>query len=422
MVNVAETSNAQVALLHRISSIVSSDQDIDSILQEMVSLIMKITASDACLVYLIDHATNEIVLRASQLPHDAEIGRVRLKMGEGITGWVAAHNSVVALPKNAASDTRFKPFSSLQEDTYEAFLSVPLVDTGEIIGVINVQHKEPHQHSSDEVALVTFIGEQMGGVIARARLAERSLSAVRRMETLAAVAQAISAESYLERILQAISEMLAETLDSAVCSILLVDDEKKELTVSAARCSAPDYMHRMPIRMEGSLIEYVVRQGHPIIIPNIHNEKQYRYPELARKSGLVSLLAAPLTSQGKVIGSINIYTRDERNFSDEEVGFVKVVAGQAAIAIQNARLMSETLDMKRTLEARKMIERAKGILQHKHNLTEEEAYLRLRNESRRLRRSMRDLAEAVILADDLNRKEGAIPPKLVTVRDDADIM
>ena len=87
------------------------------------------------------------------------------------------------------------------------------------------------------------------------------------------------------------------------------------------------------------------------------------------------------------------------------MGFVKVVAGQAAIAIQNARLMSETLDMKRTLEARKLIERAKGILQYKHNLTEEEAYLRLRNESRRLRRSMRDLAEAVILADDLNRKD-----------------
>jgi len=325
----------------------------------------------------------------------------------------------VALARHASADSRFKPFSSLQEDTYEAFLSVPLVEGGEIIGVINVHHKEPHQHGSDEVALVTFIGEQMGGLIARARLEERSQSAVRRMETLAAVAQAISAESYLERILQAISEMLAETLESAVCSILLVDDEKKELTVSAARCSAPDYMHRMPIRMEGSLIEYVIRQGHPIIIPNIHNEKQYRYPELARKSGLTSLLAAPLTSQGKVIGSINIYTRDERVFDDDEVGFVKVVAGQAAIAIQNARLMSETLDMKRTLEARKLIERAKGILQYKHSLTEEEAYLRLRNESRRVRRSMRDLAEAVILADDLNRKEG---PSKVAAREDDDIM
>src|SRR6202167_6551102 len=308
----AETTGSQVTLLHRISSIVSSDQDLESVLRELVSLAMNVTNSDACLVYLIDTATNEVVLRASQLPHDAEIGKVRLKMGEGITGWGAVHNSVVALPRHASADARFKAFSSLQEDTYEAFLSVPLVDSGLIIGVINVHHREPHQHSSDEVALVTFIGEQMGGLIARAKLAVQSQTAVRRMETLAAVAQAISAESYLERILQAISEMLAETLDSAVCSILLVDDEKKELTVSAARCSAPDYMHRMPIRMEGSLIEYVIRQGHPIIIPNIHNEKQYRYPELARNVGVYSLLAAPLISQGKVIGSINIYTRDER--------------------------------------------------------------------------------------------------------------
>jgi signal transduction protein with GAF and PtsI domain len=420
----AENTGSQIAMLHRISSIVSSDQDLESILHELVTLTMNVTDSDACLVYLIDHGTNEIVLRASQLPHDAEIGKVRLKMGEGITGWVAVHNSVVALSKNAGSDARFKRFSSLQEDTHEAFLSVPLVHSGELIGVINVHHRESHKHSSDEVAVVTFIGEQMGGAIGRARLAEHSQSAVRRLETLAAVAQTISAEGYLERILQAISEMVAETLDSAVCSILLVDEEKKELTVSAARCSSPDYMHRMPIRMEGSLIEHVIRESQPVIIPNIHEEKAYRYPELARKSGLTSVLAAPLLSQGKVIGSINIYTREARSFGDEEVGFLKVVAGQAAIAIQNARLMSETLDMKRTLEARKMVERAKGILQFKHNLTEEEAYLRLRNESRRLRRSMRDLAEAVILADDLNRKDGAPPEKgsRAPVREDSDIM
>ncbi len=118
MVTTGETSTTQVALLHRISSIVSSDQDIESILQEMVALTMNVTHSDACLVYLIDHATNEIVLRASQLPHDSEIGNVRMKMGEGITGWVAAHNAVVALPRNASSDARFKSFSSLQEDTY----------------------------------------------------------------------------------------------------------------------------------------------------------------------------------------------------------------------------------------------------------------------------------------------------------------
>jgi GAF domain-containing protein len=161
----------------------------------------------------------------------------------------------------------------------------------------------------------------------------------------------------------------------------------------------------MPLKIEDSLIGRVVREGRVIVIRDVLEEKQYRYPELARRTGLASLLSVPLMTREKVIGTINLYTREVRQFTEDEIGFVKVVAGQAAIAIENARLMSEALEMKRTLEARKLMERAKGILQHKHNLTEEEAYLRLRNESRRLRRSMRDLAEAVILSDDLERKQ-----------------
>jgi GAF domain-containing protein len=409
MVESVQTMGTQVALLHRISSIVSSGLELETMLRELVDLIMQVTDSDACLVYLVDHSTNEVVLRASQLPHSSEIGKIKLKMGEGITGWVAMHNSVVALANNAASDARFKSFHSLPEDTYEAFLSVPLVSGGDLIGVINVHHREPHKHTSDEVALVSFIGEQMGGALAKSRLAERSISAYKRMETLAAVAEKIAAESYLERILQAISEMVAETLDSPVCSIMLLDDERRELVINAARCSSPEYLHKMPIKIEDSLIGRVVREGRPIMILNVLDEKQYRYPELARKTGLASLLSVPLSSRDKVIGTINIYTREPRVFLDDEIGFVKVVAGQAAIAIENARLMSETLEMKRTLETRKLVERAKGILQYKHNLTEEEAYLRLRNESRRLRRPMRDLAEAVILADDMNKKSGDRP-------------
>jgi GAF domain-containing protein len=410
---VAESTVAQIALLHRISSIVSSNQELESMLQELVGLTVQVTSCDACLVYLSDPANDEVVLRASQLPHDAEVGHLRLRMGEGVTGWVAVHQSVVALSEHASRDTRFKSFQTLPEDTYEAFLSVPLVSSGELIGVINVHHREPHRHRADEIALVTFIGEQMGGAIAKARLAEHSQNAVKRMETLAAVAKAISAENYLDRILQAISEMVAETMDSPVVSIMLVDEEKRELVISAARCSSPEYLHKLPLKIEDSLIGQVVREGKPLIVPNVLVEKQYHYPELARKSGLASLLSAPMISRDKVIGTVNIYTAEQRNFSEDEIDFVKAVAGQAAIAIENARLMSETLEMKRTLEARKLIERAKGILQHKHALTEEEAYLRLRNESRRLRRPMRDLAEAVILADDLNKKGAGESNRLV---------
>jgi GAF domain-containing protein len=399
-------TKSQVELLHQISNIVSSNLTLEKMLQELIGLAVDVTSCDACLVYLVDHTTNEIVLRASQLPHTSEIGKIRLRMGEGITGWVAQHKSVAALASNASADARFKTFRTLPEDSYEAFLSVPLISDGELIGVINIHHRPKHTHTPEEVALVSFIGEQMGGAIAKSKLVERSESATRRMEALAGLARTISEESYLDRILQAISEMVAETLESPVCSIMLVDEDRRELVISAARCSSPDYLHKMPLKIEDSLIGRVVREGRPVMVPNVVEEKQYRYPELARKTGLASLLSVPLLTREKVIGTINIYTRDQRQFTEDEIGFVKVVAGQAAIAIENARLMSETLEMKRTLEARKLIERAKGILQQKYGLTEEEAYLRLRNESRRLRRPMRDLAEAVILADDLEKKKG----------------
>jgi uroporphyrinogen-III synthase len=83
---------------------------------------------------------------------------------------------------------------------------------------------------------------------------------------------------------------------------------------------------------------------------------------------------------------------------------------RARLRDENQRLQEETLEMKRQLETRKLVERAKGILQRRHNLTEEEAYLRLRNESRRMRRPMKDLAEAIILAEDMGRTAGGSGP------------
>ena len=88
---------SQVELLHQISNIVSSNLSLERMLQELVGMAVTVTGCDACLVYLVDHASHEIVLRASQLPHAPEIGNIRMKMGEGITGWVAQHKSVVAL-------------------------------------------------------------------------------------------------------------------------------------------------------------------------------------------------------------------------------------------------------------------------------------------------------------------------------------
>lgn len=164
----------QVSILHRSSRIISSGLSIAEMLHELVALTVELTHCDACLVYLADHESNEIVLRASQLPHNAEIGSVRLNLGEGVAGWVAQHKSAVALSRNAADDPRFKLFSSLVEDTYQALVSVPLVRGGQVIGVLNVHHRLIHEHTPEEIATLCFLGEQMGVAIACSLLTEHN--------------------------------------------------------------------------------------------------------------------------------------------------------------------------------------------------------------------------------------------------------
>ena len=193
---VREPSESHVSVLHRISSIVSSNLSVDEMLGEAIGLAVQATGCDACLVYLIDRESDDIVLRASQVPHAADLGNLRLKMGEGVTGWVAEHKSFVALPRNAASDARFKRFKAMVEDTYEAFLSVPLVSGGEVIGVVNVHHREPHEHSPEEISTLVFIGEQLGVTISKSLLEQR---AARLQEELATRKVVERAKGILQR-------------------------------------------------------------------------------------------------------------------------------------------------------------------------------------------------------------------------------
>src|SRR5438067_1821724 len=195
---------SQLTLLHRISGIVSSDMSLQKMLDELIALVTGVTACDACLVYLLEPSRAEVVLCASQLPHAGEIGHIRMKIGEGVTGWVAKHQSVVALSSRASKDPRFKNFRALPEDTYESFLSVPLINAGQLIGVINVHHRNPREHRPEEIALLSYVAEQMGGAIAKAQLSDRSQAAVKKVELLAAVGHTIATESYLDRILQVI--------------------------------------------------------------------------------------------------------------------------------------------------------------------------------------------------------------------------
>ena len=165
-----ERTDRQLLMLQKISRLMVRKLSLLEVLQAIVDLVVEATSADACLIYL--HEGDDLVLCASNTPHPSQIGRLRLKMGEGITGWVAKERRMVAIGQEASKDHRFRVFHDLPEDTFEAFLSVPVISRDEVVGVINVQHRQPRRHSGSEIEVMVTVGEQVGCVIVLAGLGE----------------------------------------------------------------------------------------------------------------------------------------------------------------------------------------------------------------------------------------------------------
>ncbi len=162
--------DSHVDLLHEIGVRLASADGFHEVLAKVVEFASAIVKCDSCLVYVL-HG-DELVLRASTNPHPDIVDRLKLKVGEGITGWVAEHHEPVAVSEKAAQDPRFQFFHELPEDSYEAFLSVPLMCRGRVVGVINLQHRLPHVYKKRQIRLISTIGFLVGAEIELARLEE----------------------------------------------------------------------------------------------------------------------------------------------------------------------------------------------------------------------------------------------------------
>lgn len=173
--------DSHVDVLHEIGVRLASADGFHDVLNRVVEFSTALVKCDSCLIYVLEE--DELVLRASRNPHHDVVDRLKLRVGQGITGWVAEHNEPVAIPEKAALDQRFQFFHELPEDSYEAFLSVPLMCRGRVVGVINLQHKQHHVYRKREIKLISTIGFLVGAEIELARLEEANSSLTQQLET-----------------------------------------------------------------------------------------------------------------------------------------------------------------------------------------------------------------------------------------------
>lgn len=166
--NELREKQVQIDILRQISETISYSLDLEEILSSIIDVVGGYIRSDSCFIYLVDK--NNIVLKASQNPHKAALGKIAMKVGEGLTGWAVQHKKEVVIESKAYEDKRFKFFNMLPEDRFEAFVSLPIVFRDKIVGVINVQHTKKMAYEKDKIAFLKIIAKQVGGAIENARL------------------------------------------------------------------------------------------------------------------------------------------------------------------------------------------------------------------------------------------------------------
>lgn len=234
---VLETS--EVDFLHTIGTRMASGA-LHEVLDRVVEFVTGVVKCDSCLVYLLED--NELVLRASKNPHPEVVDRLKLKMGQGITGWVAEHREPVAIPRGACQDPRFQFFNELPEDCFEAFLSVPILCRDRVVGVINVQHRLPHTYKPRSIRLISTVGFLAGAVIELARLESENLQLSEELETRKLVERAkgilqrdlklTEEEAYLT--LQRESRQRRKPMKEVAEAILLADELRRPARAEAA--------------------------------------------------------------------------------------------------------------------------------------------------------------------------------------------
>lgn len=222
------------------------------------------------------------------------------------------------------------------------------------------------------------------------------------LKALSKISSAITSELYLEDILKLIVTVTAEAMGSKVCSLMLLD-KKKQLEIRATQSISELYNKKPHLKIGEGIAGRVVLEKKPKTIYDVSKEREYKYKDIAKKESLASLLCVPLMVKKQCIGVINLYTSEPHKFTKNETHLLTTVANQAALVIENTQLLVKTKVIQEELELRKIIERAKGIIMREKGLSEEEAYRLMQKFSMDSRKSMRAIAEAIILTSEMKK-------------------
>ncbi len=222
------------------------------------------------------------------------------------------------------------------------------------------------------------------------------------VEAVSKISEALTSDLYLEDILKLIVTVTANVMKAKICGLWLLDEKENSLTIAATQSMSKEYLKERSLKVGEGIVGFVAKEKKHVAISDISKDPRFKEKELARKEGLISMLSVPMMVKDKVKGVVNCYTTFPYEFTAGDIDLLSTVANQAGVTIENAELLTRVKLLQEELEARKRIEKAKGILILRKNISEEEAYNLMREASMAKRISMKEIAEAIIISEEIS--------------------
>jgi signal transduction histidine kinase len=345
----------RLALLYQVSQTLQSTLEPEAALELIVSEAVRAVRATSGSVVLVNPATRRLEIQAAVgLPE--QVKRLRLRVGEGITGWVARTGQ----PALIADTTQDPRYVSVSPDI-RSELAVPLEVNGEVRGVLNVDATAPGAFTTADQELLQELARQAAAVIRNTWLYEQLRQKARLFEALTHVSRAIASALNLDDALDAITREARELMRAKVCSLMLLDATGEWLDLRACHGAGDAYRNKPRLAVNDSFLGVVVRRRKPLQLANVQNAGEYQNVDVARCEGLVSLLSVPLLQGGRALGALSVYTGQQYSFSNDEIRILTLFAELSAIALERARLYERVVDVEEHLRQNEKLS-ALGLL------------------------------------------------------------
>ncbi len=329
--------------LHLVGQVVHSTLDLREALQLVLREAVGLMRANSGSVCLVNPTTGFLELEAAHgLPPDAPA--LKLRVGEGITGWVAR----TGRPARVGDVSKDKRYFGLRAGI-RSELAVPLRVGDAVRGVINVDSDRADAFTDKDQSLLQDLASLAAPAIANTWLYEQSRQKARLLESLVRVGQIINSTLSLDDALEVITREARTLLGAKMISLMMLDETREWLDLRAHVGAGAAYVGKGRLGVSESFIGIVLRRKKPMQLEDVQGSGRYQNASLARGEGLVSLLSVPLLYGGRAIGTLNLYTGEPHTFSDEEVRVLTTYAELSALALEKARLYERIVSVEEEL-------------------------------------------------------------------------